>query len=144
MTDEELGDLARRLVVRRKADGRGVYDKRAKAELVAEAGRPERSISRLARQCGINANQLTRWLREDRDSRGERVCAIDAALPSPFVPMTIEAPAAPSPPQGAASISMQVRLPNGAVIDVRDGDYDQIKALLNTLGSLPCSASTRV
>lgn len=140
MTDEELRDLASRLVVRRKADGRGVYDKQAKAELVAEAGRPERSISRLARQCGVNANQLNRWLREDRDSRGKRSCAVDATLPGPFVPMTIEAPAAPSPQRMATSISMQVRLPNGVVVDIRDSDFEQLKAMLDTLGSLPCSA----
>jgi transposase len=55
-----MEDLARRLVVGRKGDGRSVYDEAAKAELVAACGRPGASVSRLARECGINANQLSR------------------------------------------------------------------------------------
>ena len=53
-----MEELVRRLVVGRKSDGRSVYDEAAKGELVAACGRPGASVSRLARECGINANQL--------------------------------------------------------------------------------------
>jgi len=59
-----MQELARRLVVGRKSDGRAVYDETVKAELVAACGRPGASVSRLAGECGVNANQLSRWLRE--------------------------------------------------------------------------------
>ena len=141
MTEEELRDLAGRLVVRRKADGRGVYDEQAKAELVAECGRPGRSISRLARECGVNANQLARWLREDRQRRVQGVIlGRPAELPGPFMPVAIEA--GPSQPAAASapSMSLQARLPNGVAIDVHDCALAQMSALLEALGSLPCSA----
>jgi transposase len=63
MTDD-LEDLRRRLVVGHKSDGRSVYDEAAKAELVARCLQPGASVSRLARECGVNANQVGRWLRE--------------------------------------------------------------------------------
>ncbi len=59
-----IEELARRLVVGRKSDGRSVYDEAAKAELVAAWGRPGASVSRLAGECGINANQRSRWVRD--------------------------------------------------------------------------------
>lgn len=56
-----MEELARRLVVGRKSDGRSVYDEAAKAELVAACGWPSASVLRLARECGVNANQRSRW-----------------------------------------------------------------------------------
>ncbi|WP_230681408.1 transposase, partial [Paracidovorax cattleyae] len=61
-------DLKRRLVVGHKSDGRSVYDEAAKSELVALCRQPGASGSRLARECGVNANQVSRWLREHGDS----------------------------------------------------------------------------
>ena len=61
---DDLQDLKRRLVVGHKADGRSQYDEQAKAELVALCMQPGASVSRLARECGVNANQVCRWLRE--------------------------------------------------------------------------------
>lgn len=63
MTDD-LEELKRRLVVGHKRDGRSVYDEKAKSELVALCLQPGASVSRLARECGVNANQVGRWLRE--------------------------------------------------------------------------------
>jgi len=81
MTDD-LEDLKSRLVVGHKSDGRSVYDEAAKSELVALCRRPGASVSRLARGCGINANQVGRWLREHR--HGGRPCkAVASELPAP-------------------------------------------------------------
>lgn len=87
--------LVRRLVVGRKSDGRSVYNETAKAELVAACGRPGASVSRLARECGINANQLSRWVREHSQRRQHAVAVLPATR-EVFVAVPVEA-AAPMP-----------------------------------------------
>ena len=62
MLSGDMRDSTRRLLIGRKSDGRGVYGEGAKAESVAACGKPGASVPRLARQCGINANQLSRWV----------------------------------------------------------------------------------
>jgi len=89
---EGMEELARRLVVGRKRDGRAVYDEQAKAELVAMCAAPGASVSRLARECGVNANQLSRWVRESAE---RRQCALVVATEPPaaaFMPVTLEVP----------------------------------------------------
>jgi transposase len=75
MMSDEMEELPRRLVVAHKSDGRSVDDEAAKAELVAACGRPGASVSRLARECGVNANQLSRWVRE-HSQRRQRAVAV--------------------------------------------------------------------
>jgi transposase len=138
---EHIEELARRLVVGHKRDGRSVYDEQAKAELVAECAKPGVSVSSLARQVGVNANQLSRWLRE----RGDRQRAITVAQeqrPAAFVPVTIQAQSAALqalPPP----LSLHARMPNGAAIDISACDLPQTVQLIEALGRLPCSASTK-
>ena len=148
MTDEELLELRHRLVIGRKADGRCVYDERAKAELVAVCRLSGRSVSRLARDCGVNANQLSRWLRLDDERRG--AIAADGEPQPAFVPVTIGAmprlttptmPTVTALPTTAA-MSLQARLPNGVVVDLRHCEASQLGQVLGYLGGLKCSAST--
>ena len=136
---EHMQELARRLVVGHKRDGRSVYDEQAKAELVAECAKPGASVSRLAREAGVNANQLSRWVRE----QGERRRAI-AGPRSPtqtaFVAVPIEMSAGTD---SAPTMSLQARLSNGVVIDVRGCDLAQAGQVIEALGRLRCSASTK-
>ena len=60
---ELISDLARRLVVGHKRDGRSIYDEQAKRELVLACREPGASIAKLARDCGVNANQVNSWVR---------------------------------------------------------------------------------
>ena len=95
---DAMQELARRLVVGRKSDGRAVYDEAAKAELVAACGRPGASVLRLAREFGINANQLSRWVRE-HSPRRQRAVAVspasrDAFVAVPMQPATAQRPRA--------------------------------------------------
>lgn len=62
MTDD-IEELARRLVIGRKRDGRCIYDQTAKTELVALSQSGQVSMAKLARQVGVNANQLSSWVR---------------------------------------------------------------------------------
>ena len=145
-----MEELARRLVVGHKSDGRSVYDEAAKAELVAACCRPGVSVSRLARECGINANQLSRWVRE-HSQRRQRAVAVSSASREAFVAVPIEA-AAPMPMlmSTAASdspavvrMSLQARLPNGVVVDLRECDLHQAGVVIEALGRVRCSASTK-
>ena len=143
---EGMEELARRLVVGRKSDGRSVYDETAKGELVAACGRTGASVSRLARECGVNANQLSRWVRE-HSQRRQRSVAVSPASGEAFVAVAIEAAA---PPPRAASdslavmrVCLQARLPNGVVIDLRECDPRQVGEVIEALGRVRCSASTK-
>ena len=141
-----MEELARRLVVGRKSDGRSVYDEAAKADLVAACGRPGASVSRLARECGINANQLSRWVRE-HSQRRQRAVAVSASPREAFVtvPIAAGAPMSRATNAGptAARMCLQARLPNGVVVDLRECELAQVSEVIKALGSLRCSASTK-
>jgi transposase len=139
-----MQELARRLVVGRKSDGRCVYDETAKAELVAACGRPGASVSRLARECGVNANQLSRWVRE-HSQRRQRAVTVSPAPRSAFVAVPIEASAPISTDDSAAASRMclHARLPNGVILDLRDCDLRHAGAVLEALGRVRCSVSTK-
>ena len=140
---EGIEELARRLVIGHKRDGRSIYDAQAKAELIEICRRGEVSMAKLARECGVNANQLNSWVRQR-----ERVLAAGApgltgevieVAAAAFVPMQIEQSA---PAQPACTISLQARLPNGVVVDLAGCDFQQASQVIDALGRLRCSAST--
>lgn len=139
MTDE-FKDLAARLVVGRKRDGRSVYDEQAKRELVIACRRPSVSVARVARECGLNANQLSRWLREHEQRLAPDATASDEDAPA-FVAVRVEA-SSMRPADAGASARLQARLPNGVVVDLREIDATSIAAAIDALGRLACSAST--
>ena len=144
---DELEGLARRLLVGRKSDGRGVYDESAKAELVAACGKPGASVSRLARECGINANQLSRWVREHSERRQRAVVASPGTAREAFValPITTATQTMPATDDNHATVRMnlQARLPNGVVFDLREVDAQQASAVIEALGRVRCSVSTK-
>jgi transposase-like protein len=59
------GDLASRLVVKRYAKGRCIYDEAAKRELFEACPAPGASVAKLAREHAVNANLLHTWLEGD-------------------------------------------------------------------------------
>jgi transposase len=141
---DAMQELAGRLVVGHKSDGRAVYDETAKAELVAACARPGASVSRLARECGVNANQLSRWVRE-HGQRRQRAVAVSPARREAFVAVPIEA-AAPMPPndsQTAARMWLNARLPNGVMLDLRELDPRHAHVVIEALGRVRCSVSTK-
>jgi transposase len=143
---DDLEDLKRRLVVGHKSDGRSVYDESAKAELVTLCMKPGASVSRLARECGVNANQVGRWLRERGQGRRRVAVASSAPTPAPFVAVSVlPAPASPDVEVDdvGTAMSLQARLPNGVAVDLRDVDPRHVGAVLEALGRLRCSVSTK-
>ncbi|MGN8005964.1 transposase [Acidovorax sp. 22279] len=146
MTDD-LEDLKRRLVVGHKSDGRSVYDEAAKSELVALCLQPGTSVSRLARECGVNANQVGRWLREHgHGARARKAVASVVPVSAAFVAVSVP-PASPiavrSGDDIVAIVDVQARLPNGVAIDLRGVELRNVGEVLEALGRLRCSASTK-
>ena len=141
---DDMQELARRLVVGRKSDGRAVYDEAVKAELVAACGRPGTSVSRLARECAVNANQLSRWVRE-HSQRRQRAVAVSPARREAFVALPIEAamPTATIDNSTATLLCLQARLPNGVALDLRELDPRHAGVVIEALGRVRCSASTK-
>ena len=143
---DDLEDLKRRLVVGHKSDGCSVYDESAKAELVALCMPPGASVSRLARECGVNANQVGRWLRERGQGRRRAAGARTAPAPAPFVAVPVlPAPAMPAGPDDrvAPAMTLQARLPNGVAVDLRGLDPRHVGEVIEALGRLRCSVSTK-
>lgn len=146
MISDGVEELARRLVAGRKRDGRSVYDEAAKAELVAACGKPGASVSRLARECGVNANQLSRWVR-GHSQRLQRSLTVPPAASPAFVAVPLEA-AAPVSLTGvdepaAVRLSLQARLPNGEVVELRECELHQAAGVIEALGRVRCSVSTK-
>ena len=131
MSDETISDLARRLVVGRKRDGRSVYEAQVKSGLILACRAPGVSMASLARECGINADQSSAWVRqyERAASRG----VVEMQAPSFVEVSTNAAPPAPAPPP---AMNVQARLPNGVVIDLRGCDAQQAGNLIDVLGRL--------
>lgn len=151
MVTDDLEDLKRRLVVGHKRDGRCMYDEAAKAELVGLCLKPDVSVARLARDCGVNANQVARWLREHSHRRHRATVAAAITSPAPAPPSAFVAlpvvRSTPMPAEGDEStLSMmvvQACLPNGVAVDLRGVHPRHIGEVLEALGRLRCSVSTK-
>jgi transposase len=81
----DLEALKRRLVLRHKPAGRCVYDKKAKAEFIGLCLQPGVSVARLAGDFGINASQVSRWLREHGQLRKPASVTASTLVGSLFV-----------------------------------------------------------
>ena len=142
----DIEDLARRLVVGRKRDGRGIYDPSAKQALVDICRRPGVSVAKAARECGINANLLATWLRK-REAAQTDVADVGAVpqgaafIAVPMAPVRHE-PVQPTQPC-APPMTLQARLPNGVSLELQGTDAQHIATLIETLGRLRCSALTK-
>ena len=131
MTDD-LEELKRRLVVRHKSDGRSVYDEAAKSQLVTLCLQSGASVSRLARECGVNANQVGCWLREHgHGGRARKAVASVVPAPAAFVVVSL-------PP--ASSIAVRSGGDIAAVMDMR---HACPMAWRSTFAASSCAASAK-
>lgn len=119
-----ISELGSRLVVGRKRDGRCVYSAQAKQELVLACRESGVSISKAARECGINANQLSAWIRRHERGSAKAVAPVASAVQRTqpaFVSVAIEA----TKQEAVVTVDLQARLPNGVVVDLRGCDMQQ-------------------
>lgn len=138
MRDEEL---ARRLVVRRNAGGKCTYDEAAKRELIESCLRQGTSVARVARDYGLNANQLHNWIGLYLKGRGGLLTA-----PEPIAKREVGSAFIPVVPakqeETPHDLKLEVTLANGIRADLNRLGLDDVLAILPVLSALPCSAST--
>lgn len=76
---EKPMELTTKLIVGHKRDGRCVYSKQAKRELVEVCLRPGVSVARMALRNGVNANLLRKWITEHQAKRSAQANASQEA-----------------------------------------------------------------
>ena len=140
-------EVLRRLVTGRKNDGRAVYDPQVKAEVVRACMKPGVSVAGMALQCGINANLLRRWISQsmgaDRKQSQVDIPTVARAGADTFVPLRLAVPQAVAVASVALKVRLHARLPNGVEVELSDADPGKLMPVLELLGRLPCSDSTR-
>ena len=165
MTEDR--DLRSRLVVGAKRDGRREYDPRARDELVQLCMKPGVSIARTAMEYELNPNLLREWITryQKAQATGNPVekeltqpdgVSIDVAppamrtrgpeVPSSFIPVVQEPVTvvqAVSARRPSISVALHVRLPNGVEFDIADATIDELTTVVQMLGRMPCSGSTK-
>lgn len=85
---------------------RRFYSPELKTQVVAECQAQGASVAGVALAHGINANIVHRWLRE-------RACQLQAVIPQEFLPLTLQATAAPA--KAERDIRIEVRRSTGSV-----------------------------
>jgi transposase len=169
MTEKQ--DLRSRLVAGRKRDGRREFNEDAVQELVVMCLRPGVSIARAAMDHDVNPNQLRRWITRYQQTQSSLTSGgadpmviddvpIEVSAPTSLSPMTsaitpafvpvVCAPSAVSPvdrpgssPVSAMALALHVRLPNGVEFDFGDASVDELTTIIQMLGRMPCSGSTK-
>jgi len=104
---ERVIDVVPNLVRGQKRDGRCVYDRQAKRELVRRCQQPGVSVAALALAHGLNANLLRKWITVASARRGSGASVAPILLPV----STREPTAAPPSSDG----QLEVVLPGGTV-----------------------------
>lgn len=142
---EISAEVVGRLVVRRKQDGRCVYDPKVKAQVVQACLQPGVSVARMGLQCGVNANLLRRWIGERHKvgSSGPAALTVERADNAPFVPLRIEATMTDASHHQVVNVELHARLPNGVQVELRPVCLDDVARVIEALGGLKCSASTK-
>ena len=142
-------ELRARLVIAHKSDGRCIYDRQAKRQLVQECTTPGVSISRMAMLYGVNANLLRKWIAKAALQDGlvtplglqsELPRAAVAATPA-FVQLQVaKHKVLPCIAGSSLRIGMQAHLANGVSLEFGEVTPDALSAVLRMLSTLPCSS----
>uniref|UniRef100_UPI003BEEEC39 transposase n=1 Tax=Burkholderia arboris TaxID=488730 RepID=UPI003BEEEC39 len=157
----ETKDLKSRLVIGMKRDGRREYDEGALEELVEQCLKPGVSIARMAIEHDVNPNQLRKWIsryqqrQQVRDPTLVEGVSIDmaptemrkiASMKQAFVPI-VPSTSLPSSPlsESSMTLALHVRLSNGVELDLGKAiaTIDELTTLVQILGRMPCSGSTK-
>ena len=131
---EHNRQLSRPLIVGHGRDGRCLYDKEAKRELVEICQQPGISVAKVALEQGINANLLRKWMDRYR-GKGLSMSNNPSALPT-FVPVLSKST------DKAMEPAFSAELPNGVKLTLQSIVLSDLPLILNALAELPCSVST--
>ena len=102
-------------------------------------------MARMGLQCGVNANLLRRWIGERHKAgpSGPAVLAVERAESAPFVPLRIEAAMTAASHRQVVNVELHARLANGVQVELRPICLDDVARVIEALGGLKCSASTK-
>ncbi|WP_141660498.1 transposase [Burkholderia singularis] len=156
--NEQGGGLQSRLVVDLRRDGRRKYDEDAKRELIQARLKPGVSIVQTAMEHDINPNLVRTWISkyQRKQAASEIVSSstespreacvelLTASVPEESAFMQVVTSAAvPTPAKSAAVFSLNVHLPNGVSLELSQANFNELTMLVQMLGRLPCSGSTK-
>ena len=166
MTEEN--DLRSRLMIGQKRDDRREYDDEARDELIRLCLKRGVSIARTAMEPDINQNLLRTWVTQYRQRQAamepvaqvskvsvEVVIDIPASAvlttssanhAAPFVAVVhASTPLAAAPPATKMPLALHVRLSNGVELELGSSvaTIDELTTVVQILGRLPCSGSTK-
>jgi len=125
---ERVIDIVPGLVRGQKRDGRCVYDKQAKRELIRRCQQPGVSVAGMALAHGLNANLLRKWITVASTRRGSLTSAAPVLLP-----VTTQSPAPASPSDG----QLEVVLPGGTVRIRGSVSRDALQVVIDCLSRRP-------
>lgn len=143
---------------RRSRDAPRRYDEEAKRVLIEACLRPGVSVARMAQEHGVNANLPHKWITRYMQEREEKrvteatlsssPAAVVIDSPPAFVPV-VQASAAisvsplRSSPSPSMTIVLHVRLPKRGQFDLGEAKLEELSTIVEMLGRLPCSDSTK-
>ncbi|MDH3581418.1 MAG: transposase [Hyphomicrobiales bacterium] len=127
MSDADTSEVRRR---------RKRWPEALKREIVAATFAPGASVSVVARQYDVNANQVFSWRRRYRDVTEQQGARVSPSLPE-LVPVTItptpEVEQA-TPPEPAVSDTIEIAVPDGIRVRVGSGfDGRALRRVLDVL-----------
>ena len=125
---ERVIDVVANLVLGQKRDGRCVYDRQAKRELVKRCEQPGVSVAAMALAHGLNANLLRKWITVASTRRGPVASVAPILLPT-----TTEPTAAPPPSDG----HLEVVLPGGTIRIRGYVSRDALQVVIDCLSRRP-------
>ena len=116
-----------------------------KRELVERSLEPGASVAAIAQEAGVNANLLRRWIGERHKvgPSGPAALTVERADNAPFVPLRIEAAMTAASHRQVVNVELHARLPNGVQVELRPVCLDDVARVIEALGGLKCSASTK-
>jgi transposase len=126
---ERVIDVIAGLVRGQKRDGRCVYDRQAKGELVRRCQQPGVSVAAMALAHGLNANLLRKWITVAAAHRG----SVAGKAPV-LLPVTRREPAAAA---ASSDGQLEVVLPGGTVRIHGGVSREALQVVLDCLSHRP-------
>ena len=119
-------------------DGRRRYDPASRDQLVAACLEPDVSVSRLAREYGVNANLVRKWIKKAMEQRP--LPSVSAFVPVQIAPAMLPGSGGDLMTKSVAvgkpchSSKVSALLPNGISLTVECGDESGLIAIIGALG----------
>ncbi|RWA51038.1 transposase [Cupriavidus sp. UYMSc13B] len=133
MVEEQI-DFLPLQAVRVRSNGKRDYDPVAKRRLVQLCLNSGASVSSMALKAGINANQLRKWIGQNRQAMQSGEGPLSAFVPD-VAPVHLS-PASVAAQTCQRSALLSAKLPNGTSLELSCGvqDAELVKVMIEALG----------